>query len=239
MTTSRPAPAPLRPIAARRLLPGLTIVIACRDGADSLAAAIDGALAAASRTATAHEVIVVDDGSADESAAIARRFVERDPHVRLIIHAGHLGYGAAVRSGIRAARMPWILLTDADLEVDVGALADFVPYAPDADLLLGWRIMSRDPPVRRLNAAAWNWLVRRLFRVPVRDVDCAFKLIRAEVAEALPLRSDGPMISTELVVRAIAAGARIHELGVHHRGSRHGDGHGVLELVRLYRSSQR
>jgi glycosyltransferase involved in cell wall biosynthesis len=237
MTTS-PASVPLRPIAARRLLPGLTIVLACRDAADDLAAAIDGALATAARTATAHEVIVVDDGSSDESAAVARRCVEQDPHVRLIVHAGHLGYGAAVRSGIRAARMPWILLTVADLEYDVGELTEFVPYAADADLLLGWRIMRRDPPARRLSAVAWNWLVHRLFRVSVRDVDCAFKLIRAEVAKALPLRSDGPAISTELVVRAIAAGARVHELGVHHRGNG-GAGHGALELVRLYRSLQR
>jgi len=240
-----PDHAPIDRARERPLLPGLSIVVACFDDAGNVAGAIRRSSAAARRTTAAHEIIVVDDGSADDTAEIARSFVDRDPHLRVIVHAGHLGYGAALRSGIRAARMPWLLLTDADAQLDLTELDDFVPHANTADLLLGWRILRDDRLGRRMNAATWNWLVRRLFRLPIRDVDCAFKLVRADVVKALPLDSDGPMINTELLVRAIAAGARLEQLGVH-RPARQRPVNGrsgasprvlsraLLELIRLH-----
>ena len=137
--------------------------------------------------------------------------------MRVVVHPTNRGYGAALRSGVRAAQQPWVLLTDADLQFDLRELVDFVPLAAQADLIAGWRIARQDPLHRRLNAAAWNWLVRSLFDLPVRDVDCAFKLVRRDLLEDIPLTSGGAMISTELVVRAVAAGGRVREVGVHHR----------------------
>lgn len=181
-----------------------------------MARAVSSAAAAAGEASDDYEIIVVDDGSTDETAAIAARLVATDPRVRLVLHVGNRGYGQALRSGIGAARMPWILLTDADLQFDLGDLEDFLPFIDDSDLLIGWRVLRRDPIGRRLNAAAWNWLVRRLFRLPVRDVDCAFKLVRRDVLECVELTSNGAMISTELLVKCLGAGARLRELGVHH-----------------------
>jgi hypothetical protein len=96
-------------------------------------------------------------------------------------------------------------------------LADVVALARSADLIIGWRIMRRDPIVQRVNAAAWNWVVRRWLHLPVRDVDCAFKLIRRDLFERVELTSDGAMINTELVVKCRSAGARLAEAGVRHR----------------------
>src|SRR5437764_9899162 len=155
-------------------LPGLTIVLPCFNEADNVADAIRYAGAAAERCATDHEIVVVDDGSSDETAVIAARLAERDRRVRVIVHTRNRGYGDAVRSGIGAALMPWVLLTDADLQFDLAELEQFLPAAAHADIVMGWRIARRDPLNRRLNASAWNWLVRRMFRLPVRDVDCAF-----------------------------------------------------------------
>jgi glycosyltransferase involved in cell wall biosynthesis len=199
------------------LLPGLSIVLPCFNEEENVADAIRYATAAAADVSEDYEVIVVDDGSSDQTAEVALRFAEADRHVRLVAHQANRGYGAALRSGIRAARMPWVFLTDADLQFDLRELEDFVPYAADTDLILGWRIQRQDPLHRRLNAAAWNWLVRRLFDLDVRDVDCAFKLIRRDVLEDIPLTSEGAMIDTELLVRAIGNGARVQEIGVHHR----------------------
>lgn len=198
-------------------LAGLTIVLPCFNEADNVADAIRYATAAAQLCAAEHEIVVVDDGSDDDTAAIAARIAERDRRIRVIVHTRNRGYGDAVRSGIGAARMPWVFLTDADLQFDLFELEEFLPVAAQSDLVVGWRIARRDPLNRRLNASAWNWLVRRMFRLPVRDVDCAFKLIRRELLEQFPLEATGAMISTELVVKALAAGARLEELGVHHR----------------------
>ena len=198
-------------------LEGLTIVLPCFDEADNVADAIAQATAAATACAARHEIVVVDDGSRDDTARVVAGIVERDPRVRLIVHSSNRGYGAAVRTGLQSARMPWILLTDADLQFDLSDLADFVPCTAEADLIVGWRVLRQDPLRRRINGAAWNWLIRRLFHLPIRDVDCAFKLLRADVAQSVALTADGAMISTELVIRMLAAGGRLEELGVRHR----------------------
>jgi hypothetical protein len=203
------------PSAAR--LPGLTVVLPCFNEAGNIVQAIREASWAASCNADEHEIVVVDDGSTDATAEFASAVARRRPGVRVVRHDRNRGYGAALASGVRAARMPWVLLTDADLQFDLGQLERFVPVAPDADFLLGWRIDRRDPLHRRVNAAAWNRLVGHAFDLRVRDVDCAFKLVRSDVLNELALTSTGAMISTELLVRARANGARVLELGVDHR----------------------
>jgi glycosyltransferase involved in cell wall biosynthesis len=226
-------------------LAGLTIILPCFNEAENVADAIRYATAAAERCATGHEIVVIDDGSTDETAAVAARLAERDRRVRVVVHTRNRGYGDAVRTGIAAARMPWVFLTDADLQFDLTELEDFLPVAADADIVVGWRIARHDPLNRRLNAAAWNWLVRRMFRLPVRDVDCAFKLVRRDLLQSFPLESTGAMISTELVVKCLAAGGRLEELGVHHRPRVAGEQSGAnprvvarafFELARLRRS---
>jgi len=212
-------------------LSSVSIVLPCLNEEENVADAIRYALSAAARCATDYEVIVVDDGSTDQTARIAAMFVESDRHVRLQVHVHNRGYGEAVRSGIDAARMDWVLLTDADLQFDLRELEEFLPFAARADLVVGWRILRQDPINRRLNAAAWNWLVRRMFHIPVRDVDCAFKLVRRGLLQSCELTSSGAMVSTELLVKCLTAGARLEELGVHHRARVAGEQSGASPRV--------
>jgi glycosyltransferase involved in cell wall biosynthesis len=198
-------------------LAGLSIVLPCHNEAPNVEAAVRMASAAGRRHAFAHEVIVVDDGSEDATLAVATRLAAADPAVRVIVHPHNRGYGAALRSGIAAARQPWVLLTDADLQFDLDELAAFVPLAEDHDVVVGYRLDRQDPRGRIVAAAAWNALVHRAFRLPVRDVDCAFKLVRRDLLSGLQLEAEGAMISTELLVGLLARGARLTELGVHHR----------------------
>lgn len=198
-------------------LEGVSVVLPCFDEADNVAEAVRVALLAGRRAAREHEVIVVDDGSTDETLAIASALAGANPEVRVVVHGQNLGYGAALRSGIAVARQPWILLTDADGQFDLTQLDDFLPFASDHDLLVGHRAARQDPLRRRVTAHAWNVLVRIVFGLPVRDVDCAFKLVRRERVQDIALVSSGAMISTELLVRCLADGARLKELAVRHR----------------------
>jgi glycosyltransferase involved in cell wall biosynthesis len=198
-------------------LTSLTVVLPCHDEEDNVEAAIRDATAAAREAAARHEILVVDDGSADATGRLAAAAAADDPRVRVLTHDANLGYGAALRTGIAAARCEWILLTDADLQFDLSQLCDFLEPARRHDLVVGFRLVRMDPLMRRVNAYAWNQLVGRIFDLDVRDVDCAFKLVRRDLAQRLPLTADGAMISTELVARARLAGASIAELGVRHR----------------------
>ncbi|HEY1540340.1 MAG TPA: glycosyltransferase family 2 protein [Solirubrobacteraceae bacterium] len=194
----------------------LSIVLPCFDEAENVAGAVRAAVAAGERCAAEYEVIVVDDGSRDDTAAIVAGLVEANRHVRLVVHVRNRGYGDAVRSGIAAAAMDWVFLTDADLQFDLRELEDFLEHTVRADVVAGWRVRRQDRLHRRINAAAWNWLIRRVFRLRVHDVDCAFKLLRRELVQGFGLTSSGAMISTELLVKAQASGARVDELGVRH-----------------------
>jgi len=198
-------------------LTGLSIVLPCFNEEENVAAAVAQAAHAAQLVADAYEVIVVDDGSSDATSAIAERLAQTDGCVRVVAHEHNRGYGAAVRSGFQAARMDWILLTDGDLQFDLDELSDVAPLTRGADFVAGYRIVRMDPVHRRVNAAAWNWLVRRFFQVDVRDVDCAFKLMRRPLVQSLDLTAEGAMVSTELVAKASGRGARFAEAGVHHR----------------------
>ena len=198
-------------------LPSLTVVLPCHDEEENVLAAIQQARAAAREAAEDHEIVVVDDGSSDATGRLAAAAAADDPRVRVVVHETNRGYGAALRSGIEAARCDWILLTDADLQFDLGELTRFLEPARVHDVVVGYRLVRMDPVMRRVNAYAWNRLVGRVFDLDVRDVDCAFKLIRRELAQRLALTADGAMISTELLARAALAGASIAELGVHHR----------------------
>jgi glycosyltransferase involved in cell wall biosynthesis len=219
------------------VLPSLSIVLPCYDEDRNIAAAVADADVAGSRFATEHEIVVVDDGSRDRTRAIAGWIARANPRVRVVVHERNRGYGAAVRSGITASRSEWVLLTDADLQFDLSELRFLVPLAADHDLVAGYRIDRADPVGRRLAAHAWNRLMRWTFRVGVRDVDCAFKLVRGSALRALDLESDGAMISTELVVRAQVAGWRIAEAGVHHLPRRAGEptGGDVRVVLRAFR----
>jgi hypothetical protein len=101
--------------------------------------------------------------------------------------------------------------------MDVGELAAFLPEAPEADLVVGWRIVPQGPIGRRMAGALWSRVMRVAFDLPVRDADCAFRLARRELLQRLDLRAGGALVGPELVVRSGAAGARVAEVPVHHR----------------------
>jgi glycosyltransferase involved in cell wall biosynthesis len=224
-------------IAAPARLESLSIVLPCYDEAPNVESAVAEALFAGARFATGLEVVIVDDGSSDDTGVIAASIAEHEAGVRVVRHDRNRGYGAAVRSGISASQGAWVLLTDGDLQFDLAELELLVPLTAEADLVAGYRLDRADPLARRVAAGAWNRLMRRSFGVGVRDVDCAFKLMRGEAARALPLTSEGAMVSTELLVRAGLAGWRIAEVGVHHRPRRAGEptGGDLAVIARAFR----
>jgi glycosyltransferase involved in cell wall biosynthesis len=200
----------------------LSLVFPVFDEEGNVGLMLDDAVSLGGRLGVPFEVVVVDDGSRDRSAEEIEARERKHPEVRVVRHASNRGYGAALCSGLRAATGRWIFFCDADGQFDLDELESLLGHRDAFDVVVGFRSPRRDPLGRRALAWVWGCLVRVVYGLPVRDVDCAFKLFRREVLEGMPIASRGAFVNTEILVRARRAGHRIHEVPVSHRPRLHG-----------------
>ena len=220
-------------------MPSISLVMPAYNEADNIEPMVAEATPALEANADSHEIIVVDDGSADETAAVTRRVMESYPNVRLVEHPVNKGFGAAVFSGFTSAEKDWIFYTDADRQFVLSELDRFVPYMGEADLIAGYRAPRRDPFMRVFYGKGWSALCTLMFGYTVRDVDCGFKLFRREIIESLApqIASRGATFSIEGLVRAKRAGYRFVELPVTHQPRVAGSqtGANIHVIVRAFR----
>jgi glycosyltransferase involved in cell wall biosynthesis len=180
--------------------------------------AVSSALAVLEALTDCYEVIVVNDGGRDRTGAIADSLAAANPCVRVVHHPVNRGYGAALRSGLAAARYPLVVLADGDNQFDLNELPVLLRHVANSDIVSGYRIARHDPAFRRLYAFTYNRVARLLFSIRVRDVNCGFKVYRRALVERLlpQLRSTGALINVEMLARARKLGATVTEVGVHH-----------------------
>lgn len=233
-----PAIAPLTSVIAldsrpRAVRPAISFVLPAFNEEANIRAAILATVAAAERGCERFEVVVVDDGSSDRTGEVVAAVMQEHPQVRLIAHGTNRGYGEALRTGFEAAALDHVFFTDADNQFTMDELPRLLALADEADVVAGYRTVRHDPPLRLLNGWAWNRLVRLLFCVPVRDVDCAFKLFRRDVLRTCTIESRGAMVNTELMVKLARSGSRIVEVGVTHSPRTAGQPHGANPRVIL------
>jgi glycosyltransferase involved in cell wall biosynthesis len=224
-------------------MPSISLVMPAYNEADNIEPMVAEATPALETNTDSYEIIVVDDGSADGTAAVTRRVMETHPHVRLVEHPVNKGFGAAVFSGFTSAEKDWIFYTDADRQFVLSELERFVPYMDEADLIAGYRAPRRDPLLRVFYGKGWSALCTLVFGYTVRDVDCGFKLFRREIIESLApkIASRGATFSIEWLVRAKRAGYRFVELPVSHRPRVAGSqtGANIDVIVRAFRELMR
>lgn len=229
-------------------LTGLSAFVPVHDEVENLPGVAAALLAVLPAVAERWELVIVDDGSRDGTAAVADALARRDANVRVVRHRTNLGYGAALRSGLLAARHDAVFWMDGDGQFDPRDLMRLAAAFDGVDAVVGWRERRADPWRRRLNTAMWNRLVGTLFRLPVRDVNCAFKLVRRDALANVDPQACGAMISAELLARLVQRGCSIVEMPVTHRPRRAGTPSGAaprvvlrafVELLRLARRLRR
>lgn len=220
-------------------LNSLSIFMPAYNEATNIEEAIRQALDVATEVAEKFEVIVIDDGSRDATKVIAERVAKKYKHVRVITQKNR-GYGGALKRGFSEAKYDWIFFTDSDLQFDIRELRRFIKYAKNSHLVLGYRKKRAEGWKRQTIAyllKIWNLLFLNFPR-GVKDIDCAFKLIhRSVIASITPLQSDGAMISTELLLKAIKKDFDYTQIGVRHFERRSGSPTGsslkvILKAVR-------
>lgn len=171
------------------------------------------------------QIVLVDDASTDGTGALADELARGDPHIAVVHNPVNRRLGGSLRAGFSRATRDLVLYTDADLPVDLGELPRAVHLLEyqKADLLAAYRLDRTAEGLRRAALAyGYNFMVRVLFDLPVRDVNFAFKLLRRSLLERLALTSEGSFIDVELLLRARAAGAHVIQMGVDYFPRRHG-----------------
>jgi glycosyltransferase involved in cell wall biosynthesis len=164
-----------------------------------------------------YEILVIDDGSGDRTPLLANRMSKEHKCVRVIHHDKNRGYGAALISGFRHSVNEWVFFTDGDHQFFISEIGLLLNEVDDHDLVVGYRRARSDPWHRILYGHLWTRLVQLLFDIEVRDINCAFKLVKKTMLDSIALHSSGALINTELLVRAKLAGASIGQVGVSHR----------------------
>src|SRR6266550_2887410 len=196
----------------------LSLVIPAHNEAPNMKKVVGGSLTILERLAPDWEIVLVDDGSSDDTVAVARAAMGvAAGRLRVISHDGKRGYGITVADGLRAARMGYVAFMDGDGQFDPADLITLADLIPTADLAAGWRRRRADPGYRLIIAGVFNVLVRTLYGVRVKDIDCGLKLMRREVLEATaPLLARSALLNTELYFKCQRSGLRIQQIAVNH-----------------------
>lgn len=200
----------------------LSIVVPCFNEEGNIARVVRKAAEVGARLASELEIIVVDDGSTDDTAQVLAMLEETVPELQIAQHPRNRGYGAAVRTGLDRARMDYVFLTDGDGQFDLEELSVAAELLGQHDVVIGYRRRRQDGPWRRLCGWGWTALVNRVFGLQVRDANCAFKLIPQSMLRTSDLRSRGALISAELLYEARCAALSVGELAVSHHPRRAG-----------------
>ena len=222
----------------------ISVFFPCYNEQDNVAKTAAKAVEVLDGLGADYEIIIVNDGSADKTGQIADELAGSNDRINVVHHPTNLGYGAALRSGFKAACKNLVFYTDGDGQFDIAEMPALLELIKDCDIVSCFRINRQDNMIRRMNAWCWTTLVNILFGMRIRDIDCAFKLYRREIFDNIEMVSNGALIDAEILARATKKGYKVVQKGVHHfprtAGEQTGAKIGVIlkafkELFKLYR----
>jgi glycosyltransferase involved in cell wall biosynthesis len=199
-------------------LASVTVFFPCYNDAGTIPTMILRALQTLPQVTDDYEVVVINDGSQDDSALVLDEMARLYPqHVRVIHRPQPSGYGGVLRGGFAAARKDWIFYTDGDAQYDPREMALLAEAVTDGvDMVNGYKIKRHDPFHRVIIGLAYQYFVKLLFGLVIRDVDCDFRLMRRAIFDRVQLESTTGTITFEMVKKIQAAGYTIAEVPVHH-----------------------
>ena len=164
-----------------------------------------------------YEIIVVNDGSKDGSAAVLEALRAEHPKLIVVTHPQNRGYGGALITGFATATKDWIFYTDGDAQYDASEVVDLLAAVrPDTDIVQGWKLTRGDSWYRKVIGRVYHHVVKRFFNLHVRDTDCDFRLFRRALVQQRPLVSTSGVICVEMMRTFERQNARFVEVPVHH-----------------------
>ncbi len=221
-------------------VPSLSIFFPFWNEEKNIESVVKKAIPTAERIASKWEIIMVDDGSSDKTLEIASKLAKGNSNLKIFHHDKNRGYGAALKSGFESSKYKLIVFNDGDSQFDFSEIDRFIERIESADLVIGHRKKRYDQPFRHLLMnllKIWDFV---FFGFYFRDIDCGFKLFRKEALnKIMPLRSEGAMITTEILAKAKKANLKIAQVEVTHFPRLYGDqsGGNLRVILRAIRES--
>jgi glycosyltransferase involved in cell wall biosynthesis len=216
---------------------GLSIFFPAYNDSGTIASLVITALRTARTLTPNHEVIVVNDGSADGTAGILDELASLYPQVRIVHHETNRGYGGALQSGFATASRELVFYTDGDAQYDPAEMAAlWRRFDPAVDLVNGYKISRSDPLHRIIIGRLYHHTVTLLFGLKVRDVDCDFRMMRRSIFDTVHLEKNSGVICLEMMKKITDAGFRIAEVPVHHYHRAYGKSQ-FFNFKRLFRTA--
>ncbi len=218
-------------------VPSLSVFFPAYNDAGTIASRVMTAVQVAGTLTPDFEVIVVNDGSRDDTPRLLDQLARIYPdHVRVVHHEQNRGYGGALRTGFATATKDWVFYTDGDGQYDPSEVtALWTKMTDDVDWVNGWKISRSDPAHRIVIGRLYHHVVKTLFRLRVRDVDCDFRLMRRRIFETVHLEKDSGVICVGMMKKFQDAGFRVAEHPVHHYHRAHGRSQ-FFNFARVFRT---
>lgn len=182
------------------------------------------AIPVANKIAEKWEIIIVDDYSTDSTLEIAKKLAKQNSQIKIVHHVSNRGYGAALNSGFKNSKYNLIIFTDGDDQFDFSESPRLIEKIKDVDFVIGFRKKRHDNNFRHLLMnllKIWDFI---FFGFYFKDIDCGFKLFRKESLKKIqPLKSEGAMITTEILAKAKRKNLKIAQVEVTHYPRKYGD----------------
>ncbi len=204
------------------LLQQLSVFFPCYNEEKNIQTTVDKALPIIKSIAKKWEILIINDGSKDNTGKVALAIQKKlgKDKLRIITHDPNRGYGAAFKSGFYNAKYDWIAFTDADGQFDFADIRQLIKkqHQTNSDIVIGYYLGRKVPFIRIWGSKLWELMVFILFGLRVKDIDCGFKLVNKKVIDTIPkLEAErGPFITSEFLIKSRRAGFKIAQVGVHH-----------------------
>ena len=162
-----------------------------------------------------YEIVIVDDGCPEKSGLLAKNFSKNIKKVKVIFHKQNLGYGSAIKTGLKNCKYQWIFQTDGDAEYDVNDLKKLIKLTNRSDLIITYRFKKKYRTSRIIISWIYNVILRVLFLTNFKDISTGSRLIKKKMLKKIKLKSKSPFIGAELAIKSKHLGLKVSEVGIH------------------------
>lgn len=218
----------------------LSVVLPAHNEEENIETTVNQCVSYLDQNVRSYEVIVVNDGSSDNTRSIVEKLNSDNSSVILVNHEVNRGYGGALLSGFEKASLDYIFFMDSDGQFDINDLDRMLPSVNDKDILIGYREDRADSAIRSLNAWMYAMYIYFMFGLKVKDMDCAFKIFPTEAYHRVrPILSGGALFTAEFLIKLKKQGYKLKEFPTRHFPRRFGtqSGANIKVILRMFKES--